>query len=186
MNRRSVACTHRHCAHACRSHTHTRLSRHIQTLLARDECVIHVSLCCLGPNCKGSLTLLIIWGPEKAQTHMQKHTHTHTYSLCPPLPFLFQNLQPEHKSISDGLESIIMMKPGGNSSTSVADVIQQSRHELGFCTSFYLSCTLTRVTFIWSDGTTDKRPKWWDDSFVVKHVGGGDKFLPKKSPNEPS
>lgn len=126
MNRRSVACTHRHCAHACRSHTHTRLSRHIQTLLARDECVIHVSLCCLGPNCKGSLTLLIIWGPEKAQTHMQKHTHTHTYSLCPPLPFLFQNLQPEHKSISDGLESIIMMKPGGNSSTSVADVIQQS------------------------------------------------------------
>lgn len=97
-------------------------------------------------------------GNLKRLTHTRTHTHTYLCSISSSsIPLLTSHS--EHESISDRLESIIMMKPGCNTSIGVAVVIQQSRREWSFCTSFYLSCTLTTVTFIWSHGTMDKRPK---------------------------
>lgn len=59
---------------------------------------------------KDTLTLLIIWETEKG----------HTYFF--PLNSSPQSHE-EHKNIADRLKSMVMMKPGCNTSTSVAIAI---------------------------------------------------------------
>lgn len=52
------------------------------------------------------------------------------------------------------------MKLGWNTVLSVAFVVQQRNLEWVFCSSFYLSCTLASISFIWSQGTMDKTNKF--------------------------
>lgn len=109
----------------------------------RNKYVIYVSLRTWGQIFSFSTKSNIL----SKDPHPYPHTHTcsNSRTLLRRISHIpASNSRSKLKSISAKLESLTMMKPGCNTSICVAVVVQQSRHEWGFCMSFssvlYLKC----------------------------------------------
>lgn len=107
--------THKYQTHKWCTHTHRHLVSGINMSFMYHYTAWGVKLL------KDALLLLIF--------RLKRHTHTHPFSISSSSSLPLSGNNEEHKSVSDGLESIIMMKPCCNTSTRVAIVIQQRRHK---------------------------------------------------------